>query len=151
MFFVEGGALAIENTLKTAFDWKVRKNLAQRQGREGHEDPPLQERLPRPLRLLALDDEHRRPAQDPVLPEVRLAALSCPKPRASRSPTRSSREVAAAEEQVEREIRAACAANPDDIAALIIEPIQGEGGDNHFRPGVLPPPARARPTSSTSC
>ena len=23
--------------------------------------------------------------------------------------------------------------NPDDIAALIIEPIQGEGGDNHFR------------------
>ena len=24
--------------------------------------------------------------------------------------------------------------NPDDIAALIIEPIQGEGGDNHFRP-----------------
>jgi len=25
-------------------------------------------------------------------------------------------------------------ANPHDIAALIIEPIQGEGGDNHFRP-----------------
>ena len=23
--------------------------------------------------------------------------------------------------------------NPNDIAALIIEPIQGEGGDNHFR------------------
>ncbi len=23
--------------------------------------------------------------------------------------------------------------NPDDIAAIIIEPIQGEGGDNHFR------------------
>src|SRR5262249_53736017 len=24
--------------------------------------------------------------------------------------------------------------NPDDIAAVLIEPIQGEGGDNHFRP-----------------
>ena len=27
LFFVEGGTLAVENTLKTAFDWKVRKNL----------------------------------------------------------------------------------------------------------------------------
>jgi L-lysine 6-transaminase len=27
--------------------------------------------------------------------------------------------------------------NPDDIAALIIEPIQGEGGDNHFRQEFL--------------
>ena len=44
---------------------------------------------------------------------------------------------AAAEEKVEREIRAAVAANPDDIAALIIEPIQGEGGDNHFRPELF--------------
>ena len=47
------------------------------------------------------------------------------------------KQVAAAEEQVEREIRAACAANPDDIAALILEPIQGEGGDNHFRPELF--------------
>src|SRR5262245_45284315 len=47
------------------------------------------------------------------------------------------REVATAEEQVEREIRAAVAANPDDIAALILEPIQGEGGDNHFRPELF--------------
>jgi L-lysine 6-transaminase len=31
------------------------------------------------------------------------------------------------------EIKSAISANPDDIAALIIEPIQGEGGDNYFR------------------
>ncbi|HET7453170.1 MAG TPA: aminotransferase class III-fold pyridoxal phosphate-dependent enzyme, partial [Thermoanaerobaculia bacterium] len=28
LFFVEGGAVAVENALKTAFDWKVRKNFA---------------------------------------------------------------------------------------------------------------------------
>ena len=27
--------------------------------------------------------------------------------------------------------------HPDEIAAIIIEPIQGEGGDNHFRPEFL--------------
>ena len=27
-FFISGGALAVENALKAAFDWKVRKNLA---------------------------------------------------------------------------------------------------------------------------
>jgi L-lysine 6-transaminase len=27
LFFISGGALAIENGLKTAFDWKIRKNI----------------------------------------------------------------------------------------------------------------------------
>ena len=31
------------------------------------------------------------------------------------------------------QIKKALKENIDDIAALIIEPIQGEGGDNHFR------------------
>jgi L-lysine 6-transaminase len=38
-----------------------------------------------------------------------------------------------AESQAIAQIRAAVAQDPDDIACLIIEPIQGEGGDNHFR------------------
>jgi L-lysine 6-transaminase len=46
-------------------------------------------------------------------------------------------EVAASEDRVEQEIRDACARFPGDIAALIIEPIQGEGGDNHFRPELF--------------
>ena len=36
-----------------------------------------------------------------------------------------------------RQIKEAIINNPDDIAALIIEPIQGEGGDNHFRAEFL--------------
>jgi L-lysine 6-transaminase len=46
-------------------------------------------------------------------------------------------QVVAAEEVAARQIREACARNEGDIAALIIEPIQGEGGDNHFRPEFL--------------
>src|SRR5664279_3448305 len=36
-FFIEGGALAVENALKTAMDWKVRKNLAAGRGERGTE------------------------------------------------------------------------------------------------------------------
>jgi len=38
------------------------------------------------------------------------------------------------EKQAVAEIEAAFAKAPHEIAAIIIEPIQGEGGDNHFRP-----------------
>ena len=31
------------------------------------------------------------------------------------------------------EIKDAISSNPDNISYIIIEPIQGEGGDNHFR------------------
>ena len=34
-FFVEGGALAVENALKTAFDWKTRKNWLKGSKTEG--------------------------------------------------------------------------------------------------------------------
>jgi L-lysine 6-transaminase len=43
----------------------------------------------------------------------------------------------AAEELAVRQIQHAVSENPDDIAALIMELIQGEGGDNHFRPEFL--------------
>ena len=36
-FFVEGGALAVENALKTAFDWKVRRNIAAGRGERGYD------------------------------------------------------------------------------------------------------------------
>ena len=34
-FFIDGGALAVENAMKTAFDWKVRKNMAAGRGQLG--------------------------------------------------------------------------------------------------------------------
>jgi len=42
-----------------------------------------------------------------------------------------------AEAESLKQIHQAIDENPDDIAALILEPIQGEGGDNHFRPEFI--------------
>src|SRR5206468_1066395 len=36
-FFIEGGALAVENALKAAMDWKVQKNIAAGRGEIGTE------------------------------------------------------------------------------------------------------------------
>jgi len=47
------------------------------------------------------------------------------------------RDVAAAEQRALDQIEKAFEDNPDDIAAIIIEPIQAEGGDNHFRSEFL--------------
>src|SRR5262249_28912552 len=46
-------------------------------------------------------------------------------------------DVAAAEQKSLEAIGRAFEENPNDIAAILIEPIQAEGGDNHFRPQFL--------------
>ena len=45
--------------------------------------------------------------------------------------------MAAAEAEALAAARRAFEASPHDIACFIAEPIQGEGGDNHFRPSFL--------------
>jgi L-lysine 6-transaminase len=133
LFFVEGGAMAVENALKTAFDWKVRKNLARGTRNErGHQilhfTHAFHGRSGYTLSLTNTAD----PRKTQYFPKFDWPRLSCPR---LRFPVTEAvlAETAALEEQVEREIRKACADNPGDIAALIVEPIQGEGGDNHFR------------------
>ncbi len=55
VFFVAGGALGVENALKAAIDWKVRRNFAQgHAGGEGPPGPALPRGLPRPHRLHAV-------------------------------------------------------------------------------------------------
>ena len=36
LFFVQGGSQAVENALKTAMDWKVRRNIAAGKGEKGN-------------------------------------------------------------------------------------------------------------------
>ena len=74
-FFVEGGALGVENALKAAFDWKVRRNRAQghRRRTKGQQVLHFREafhgRTGYTLSLTNTD-----PRQDRLLPQVRLAA-----------------------------------------------------------------------------
>ena len=130
--FIEGGALAIENTLKAAMDWKVRKNMAAGRGERGTDilhfrhafhgrsgyTMSLTNTDPRKTDLFAKFDWPRvsNPSIDFSLPENEREA-----------------DVIAREKKSEEEIRKAIAERGSDICAIIIEPIQGEGGDNHFR------------------
>jgi L-lysine 6-transaminase len=131
-FFIDGGALAVENALKAAMDWKVRKNLAAGRGERGTEilhfvgafhgrsgyTMSLTNTDPRKIDLFAKFPWPRvsNPFIDFSLPEKERL-----------------QNVIEKEKQVEAQIRQIIAERGTDIAAIIIEPLQGEGGDRHFR------------------
>lgn len=138
MFFIEGGALAVENALKVAFDWKVRKNMAKglipREGDQQlgtqvlHFRTAFHGRSGYTLSLtngFSIEKTHYYPKFP--WPRVTTPALRFPLDEHNLNST------VAAEALSLSEIRKAFADNPNQIAAIIIETIQGEGGDNHFR------------------
>lgn len=132
LFFVAGGALAIENALKTAFDWKVRKNRAAGKGDKGtqvlHFREAFHGRSGYTMSLTNTD-----PVKTDLFPKFNWPRVTNPKLQFPITEAEISR-VVELEKKAVAEIEEAFAKNPDDIAAIILEPIQGEGGDNHFRP-----------------
>jgi L-lysine 6-transaminase len=132
-FFIEGGALAVENALKTAFDWKVRKNL-----QKGHSRPvgskiihfrqSFHGRSGYTLSLTNTAD----PRKTKYFPVFDWPRIDNPKITFPLNPENLA-SVIALEEKAIGQIREVVERDGDEIAGLIIEPIQGEGGDNHFR------------------
>ncbi|WP_326824820.1 L-lysine 6-transaminase [Streptosporangium sp. NBC_01639] len=129
LFFVEGGALAVENALKCAFDWKSRHNEAH--GRS----PELGTKVLHLTRAF-----HGRSGYtlsltntDPVKTD-RFPTFGWPRIEV---PAIHFGDVEAAEERALAQARAAFERHPHDIACFIAEPIQGEGGDNHMRAEFL--------------
>jgi L-lysine 6-transaminase len=133
MFFIEGGSLGIENAIKAAFDWKIRKNFAKGHTSEkGTQIMHLREcfhgRSGYTLSLTNTD-----PKKTQYFPKFDWPRVDNPKihfPATAESLADTERREQAALDQAKQFLHE----RKDDVAAFIMEPIQGEGGDNHFRP-----------------
>lgn len=132
-FFIEGGALAVENGLKTAFDWKIRLNKAKGvSGVKGTKIIHFQQAFHgRSGYTLCLTNTHdpRKTQYFPIMdwPRVLNPKITFPLNQANLE------KVIELEQKAIKQIKDIISKEGDDIAGLIIEPIQGEGGDNHFR------------------
>jgi L-lysine 6-transaminase len=130
--FIEGGALAIENTLKAAMDWKVRKNIAAGRGERGTEILHFQHAFHgRSGYTMSLTNTD--PRKTDLFAKFKWPRVSNPRIDFSLPESEREADVMAREKKSEQEIRQFIEERGTDIAAIIIEPIQGEGGDNHFR------------------
>ncbi|MBJ8347349.1 L-lysine 6-transaminase [Antrihabitans sp. YC2-6] len=127
LFFIDGGGLAVENALKVAFDWKSRWNAAHGL------DAELGTKV-----LHLTEAFHGRTGYTMSLTNTDPNKVArYPKfdwPRIEAPYLLPGRDVEEAEAHALAQARAAFAAHPHDIACFIAEPIQGEGGDHHFRP-----------------
>jgi L-lysine 6-transaminase len=136
-FWVSGGALAVENALKTAFDWKARKIGIEKLGDDGaslavlHFKSAFHGRSGYTLSLT-----NTAPAKTALFPKFPWPRVHNPAIEFDLD-GRIANDVAAEEERSAREIEAAFARHGDRIAAIVIEPMQGEGGDNYFRAEFL--------------
>jgi L-lysine 6-transaminase len=136
-FFVAGGTLGVENALKAAMDWKVRRNL--RKGltvEKGHQILHFKDafhgRSGYTLSLTNTADPRKYEYFSKFdWPRITNPALHFPV-----TPAELSR-VEALERQAIEEIKRAFVERKDDVAAIVIEPIQAEGGDNHYRPEFM--------------
>ena len=132
MLLIEGGSLAIENTLKAAMDWKVRKNMAAGRGERGtqilHFRHAFHGRSGYTMSLTNTD-----PVKTDLFAKFDWPRVSNPSIDFSLPESEREADVIAREKKSEQEIMKFIAERGNDIAAILIEPIQGEGGDNHFR------------------
>jgi len=154
-FFIEGGALAVENTLKAAFDWKIRKNRTrgyrEERGRQiVHFRQAFHGRSGYTLSLTNTD-----PVKTDLFPKFAWPRVLNPAVRYPLNEENLARVIADEETSI-GQIKQAFNENKDDIAAIIIEAIQGEGGtttsegSSSGRSASLPMKTR-RCLSSTRC
>ena len=135
-FFIAGGSLAIENALKVAMDWKVQKNfqkgyLKERGFKVLHFEKAFHGRSGYTLSLTnTLPDKTKWFAKFDW-PRVSFPAMKFPYTDAGYEDLKNREALSIAQ------IKNAFEEHKDDICAIIIEPIQSEGGDNHVRKEFL--------------
>lgn len=131
-FFISGGALAVENAMKVAFDWKVQKNFDKGYRQEkGHKilhfEKAFHGRSGYTLSVTNTVDNKVKYFPKFDWPRVISPAMTFPATKENLAETEAQEKLAVAQAERFFEIY------KDDIAAILIEPIQGEGGDRHFR------------------
>jgi L-lysine 6-transaminase len=135
LFFISGGALAVENALKAAFDWKVRKNIAAGRGELGskviHFTDAFHGRTGYTLSLTNTFD----PRKHMYFPKFDWPRIT--RPETIFPIEQNMGRIELSEQKALQEIDRVIENYGNDVACMVIEPIQGEGGDNHFRPEFL--------------
>jgi len=133
LFFISGGALAVENGLKTAFDWKIRKNIENGISKDlGRQVIHFKEAFHgRSGYTLSLTNTFNLD-KIKYFTKFNWPRITNPKITFPLN-NKNLQDVNDLEKKAIEEINKAISENENDIASLIIEPIQAEGGDNHFR------------------
>ena len=131
-FFIEGGTMGVENAMKACFDWKTRKNFEKGIDLEAgiciHFKQAFHGRSGYTLSLTNTSDPRKYqyfPKFD--WPRIINPHLNFPITDENLEETIKNENLALLN------ITEAIISNPDKVACIIIEPIQAEGGDNHFR------------------
>lgn len=131
-FFISGGTLAVENAMKACFDWKTRKNFEKELDTEGdiciHFRQAFHGRSGYTLSLTNTSDPRKYqyfPKFD--WPRILNPHLNFPITEENLEETIKNENLALLN------IEEAILSNPNRVACIIIEPIQAEGGDHHFR------------------
>jgi L-lysine 6-transaminase len=135
-FFIEGGTMGVENAIKACFDWKTRKNFEKGLDLEAgvciHFKQAFHGRSGYTLSLTNTSDPRKYqyfPKFD--WPRITNPHLNFPITEENLAETIKHENLALLN------IEEAILSNPDKVACIIIEPIQAEGGDNHFRDEFL--------------
>lgn len=131
-FFIEGGTMGVENAMKACFDWKTRKNFEKGLDIEAgiciHFQQAFHGRSGYTLSLTNTADPRKYqyfPKFD--WPRIINPHLNFPVTEENLEQTIKNEHLALIN------IEEAILANPNRVACIIIEPIQAEGGDHHFR------------------
>lgn len=131
-FFIEGGTMAVENAMKACFDWKTKKNFEKGFDQEAgiciHFKQAFHGRSGYTLSLTNTADPRKHqyfPKFD--WPRIINPHLNFPVTKENLEETIQN------EQRALLHIQEAILSNPDRVACIIIEPIQAEGGDHHFR------------------
>ncbi|MBI5060189.1 L-lysine 6-transaminase [candidate division KSB1 bacterium] len=136
-FYVAGGALGVENAIKAAMDWKVRKNLAKGYRREIgnkviHFEEAFHGRTGYTMSMTNTADPNKYKYFAKFdWPRIISPKVKFPLTEGNLEDVENREKIAIAQ------IKTAFLDNRDEVCAIIIEPIQGEGGDNHFRPEFM--------------